>query len=51
MVIGTGQCTEVTDVTITWPSGSVESLGDLATQLRYLVIEGTAEAFVIPGPG
>jgi tetratricopeptide (TPR) repeat protein len=51
VVIGTGRCTEVTDVTITWPSGKVESLGDLATQRRYLVIEGTAEAFVIPGPG
>lgn len=51
LVIGTGRCTEVTDVTIEWPSGKVESLGNLATQRKYLVIEGTAEAFVIPGPG
>ncbi|QDV45702.1 ASPIC and UnbV [Stieleria neptunia] len=42
---GIGSSERVEDVTVTWPSGSVESFGGLDAGQTHLLIEGSAESF------
>lgn len=43
--IGTGGLGGVENVTVTWPSGTEQSLGDLVSGRHYLIVEGEAAAF------
>jgi hypothetical protein len=45
IVIGCGNAPSVTDVTVKWPSGSIENFGSLDTGSDYLIVEGTGEGF------
>ena len=42
---GVGNAAVIEDVTITWPNGSVEPVGTLATNAGYLIVQGSGEAF------
>ncbi|MCC9604136.1 FG-GAP-like repeat-containing protein [Stieleria sp. JC731] len=44
---GLGNATEVSDVMVTWPDGSTESLGTLAGDQEYLIVQGDPTAFVL----
>jgi hypothetical protein len=46
---GTGEATEVKDLAVTWPSGGQESFGTLESGQEYLLVEGSAEAYPLPG--
>lgn len=43
---GIGASGRVEGVTVTWPSGTVESFGTLDADQTYLLVEGAGEAFV-----
>ncbi|MGB7347097.1 MAG: FG-GAP-like repeat-containing protein [Pirellulaceae bacterium] len=42
---GIGSSDQVQDVTVTWPTGSVESFGTITAGSKCLLIEGTGESF------
>ncbi len=42
---GVGTSTHVEDVTVTWPSGLVESYGNVAADRVHLFVEGSGKAF------
>ncbi len=44
---GVGNSTELTDVTVTWPDGSVENLGTLPANAEYLLVQGNRMPFLL----
>lgn len=50
LVFGIGQATKVDEIEITWPSGTRQSLRDLAVDREILVIEGRAIPVLMPSP-
>ncbi len=49
ITLGLGESTEARDVVVTWPDGTVQSLGDLEGDRDYLAVEGADAAFPLPG--
>ncbi|WP_436716604.1 FG-GAP-like repeat-containing protein [Roseiconus lacunae] len=45
LLCGLGSADQVTEVKVTWPDGSIESLGRLEADRAYLIVEGQREAF------
>ena len=43
LLAGIGDATKVTDVTITWQDGSVDEIGTLPADTRYLLVQGQGE--------
>jgi hypothetical protein len=45
LIAGLGSADVVTDVTVNWQDGSIDTIGTLATNRQYLVVQGEGEAF------
>lgn len=42
---GLGKAEHVTDLTVTWPDGSIDQFGSLKSGAEYILVQGAAQAF------
>ncbi|MCA9083558.1 MAG: VCBS repeat-containing protein [Planctomycetaceae bacterium] len=51
LLFGLGQATEVSVLTVQWPSGSRQTFQGLPTNRHIIILEGRDQTFEVPSPG
>ena len=47
LILGAGDSDEAQDLTVKWPSGTVENFGNVPTGQEYVLIEGSGKPFAV----